>query len=274
MAFQILLTDKEQALRRLFLDVSDYIGTHSDCAKPVVRFTGGWVRDKLLGHESSDIDVAISSMSGYAFGAHVNQYIQIPKIQSAYGLDSVRGLSRISANPEKSKHLETATTKIFGLDVDLVNLRKEQYTGNSRNPKAELGTPEDDALRRDSTVNALFFNLSTSTVEDFTGRGLYDLRHQVIRTPVQSYQTFIDDPLRVLRCIRFASKLGYTIDSEAELAMASTVIRDALREKISRERIGVEIGKMLRGDPITADCQSSRLIKSVRTRSTGDTCVN
>ena len=83
----------------------------------------------------------------------------------------------------------------------------------------EFGTPEEDALRRDATVNALFYNINTEQIEDFTNQGFDDMAKRIIRTPLEPYQTFKDDPLRVLRLIRFASRLDYTIDSESLKAM-------------------------------------------------------
>ncbi|MCJ1477732.1 CCA tRNA nucleotidyltransferase, mitochondrial [Lambiella insularis] len=243
----ISLTPQEEILRQLLLDVSNYIGMQDGCVTPQLRFTGGWVRDKLLNVTSKDIDIGIDSMTGYKFGTMMKQYLDDPAIRIKYGEDVLGGLAKIEANPEKSKHLETVTTKILGLDIDLVNLRKETYVEESRNPAMEFGTPEEDALRRDSTVNALFYNLNTSEVEDLTHRGLQDMGLGVIRTPLPPYQTFRDDPLRVLRCIRFASRLGYSIDQEAEDSMSDQSIKDALRAKISRERIGIEIEKMLKG---------------------------
>lgn len=247
MATSIVLTDQESTLVRLLLDVSEYIEQSNGLGRPDLRFTGGWVRDKLLGLSSKDIDVGISTMTGYKFGTLMKEYLEQPEAQGKYRQGILGGLAKIEANPEKSKHLETVTTKILGLEVDLVNLRKETYVEDSRNPAMEFGSPRDDALRRDATVNALFYNLTTSEVEDFTGRGLQDMKLKIIRTPLSPYQTFKDDPLRVLRCIRFASKLGYQIESEAERSMSDGDIKDALRAKISRERIGVEIEKMLRG---------------------------
>ena len=277
------LTPVEDTLKRLLLDVADYIDhTHSSSSevtsvKPpkeledeniVLRFTGGWIRDKLLGVGSHDIDVAINKMTGYQFGLRLKEYLEIPGNAEKYGLEGVAttdkanqkagttksktvgGLHKIEANPEKSKHLETVTTKILGLDIDLVNLRKETYTDESRNPQMEFGAPEEDALRRDATVNAMFYNLNTSQIEDFTGLGRSDLQKKIMRTPLDPYQTFRDDPLRVLRLIRFASRLGYTIDSDALVAMKNVEIKDALRRKISRERVGTEVEKMLKGaDP-------------------------
>lgn len=244
----IHLTDTEATLRQLLLDVSNYIAANG-WQKPDLRFTGGWVRDKLLGYTSKDIDISISSMTGYKFGSLMKDFLESSADNNTkYGRDILGSLAKIEANPEKSKHLETVTTKILGLEIDLVNLRKETYVEDSRNPIMEFGSPEEDASRRDSTVNALFFNLQTSEIEDFTGRGLQDMELKLLKTPLSPYQTFKDDPLRVLRTIRFASRLVYRIDPADEHAMGEESIREALRLKISRERVGVEIVKMLQGE--------------------------
>ena len=247
---QITLTEQESTLRRLLLDVSDYIGSKNGRSKPNLRFTGGWVRDKLLGISSIDIDIGIDNLTGEDFGNLMKEYLKSPKSNTKYGPGMLGSLAKILANPEKSKHLETIRTRILGLDIDLVNLRKETYFEDSRTPNTmEFGTPEEDAFRRDATINALFYNLSSSEVEDLTARGLDDLERQVIKTPLEPLQTFRDDPLRVLRSIRFASRLGYRIAVEDEAAMSDASIKAALRNplKISRERVGVEIIKMLKG---------------------------
>ncbi|KAK0253258.1 hypothetical protein B0A54_11380 [Friedmanniomyces endolithicus] len=278
------LTPVEDTLRRLLLDVAKHIDESppsgdatsqvtlpADLAKQpiILRFTGGWVRDKLLDVPSHDIDVAINKMTGYQFGLRMKEYLEISGNPEKYGLEGVAtsdkqnlkagttdksktigGLHKIEANPEKSKHLETVTTRILGLDIDLVNLRKETYTEDSRNPQMEFGTPEEDAMRRDATVNAMFYNINTGEIEDFTGRGHDDMRGKIIRTPLEPYQTFKDDPLRVLRLIRFSSRLDYRIDQKALKAMRNADIQDALHRKISRERVGVEMEKALHGpDP-------------------------
>ena len=271
------LTENEANIRQLLLDTSDHIGTSKD-AKPLLRFAGGWVRDKLLGSASDDIDVAIDNMTGYDFGLAMKAFVSIPEVEAKYtslkkGKDIVGNLALIAANPDKSKHLATATVKIFDLDVDFVNLRRETYVADSRTPQMEFGTAEEDALRRDSTINALFYNIHTSEVEDFTGRGLVDMERKIIKTPLPPLQTFRDDPLRVLRHIRFASRLGFRIDLEDEQAMSDPSIKEefklritretngpgvekkvkgqsnkgATELKISRERVGVEVDKMLKG---------------------------
>jgi len=272
---QLELTEVESKLRQLLLDVAAYIdeapsnGNATAVQVPeqlakekiTLRWTGGWVRDKLLKVGSNDIDVAINKMTGEHFGLKMQEYLEIPGNAEKHGLiepnedltarDKTKkiapGLHKIEANPEKSKNLETATTKIMGIDLDLVNLRKETYNEVSRNPEMEFGTAEEDAMRRDATVNAMFFNLHTCQVEDFTGRGHDDMAAKIIRTPLEPYQTFKDDPLRVLRLIRFASRLDYTIEPETAKAMGNADIQEVLKIKISRERVGTELEKMLKG---------------------------
>lgn len=113
-----------------------------------------------------------------------------------------------------------------------------------------IGTPEEDALRRDITINTLFYNVHTRLVEDHTHLGLSDLSQKLIRTPLEPLQTFRDDPLRVLRSIRFASRFGYTLVDDVVAAIKNAEILDALRTRISRERVGIELEKMLKGpDP-------------------------
>jgi len=257
----IKLTEKESQLKELLLDVAKAIdeennktrnassGPGAAVADPVVlRWAGGWVRDKLLGTESVDIDTAINTMTGETFAVKLCELCQDPAVIAKHAISQsdIGNLHKIARNPDKSKHLETTTIKLFGYDVDFVNLRRETYTEDSRNPQMEFGTAEEDALRRDATVNALFYNLNTSQVEDFT-TGLEDMRKKLMRTPLDPFQTFTDDPLRVLRLVRFASRLQFSIDPDVEKVMGDERVLEALRVKISRERVGVEIEKMLKG---------------------------
>ncbi|KAJ2637130.1 CCA tRNA nucleotidyltransferase, mitochondrial, partial [Coemansia sp. RSA 1694] len=157
------LTATEQEICDLLVNVVETIhAKQPEQPKLVLRIAGGWVRDKLLGLESHDIDIAIDHMSGFDLAQHVNQHL------SEHGYP-VSTIAKISQNPERSKHLETATTSVLGLLVDFVNLRSETYNSDSRIPQIEFGTPADDALRRDITINALFYNIHTRQVEDFTG---------------------------------------------------------------------------------------------------------
>ncbi|KAI8974310.1 hypothetical protein BDB01DRAFT_844853 [Pilobolus umbonatus] len=180
-------------------------------------------------------------MMGYEFANYVNQYL------SSQGVP-VRTISKIDSNPEKSKHLETATTKLFGLEIDFCNLRTEVYDENSRIPSnVAFGSPREDAYRRDITINSLFYNVHTHTVEDFTKKGISDLEQGLIRTPLPPFETFKDDPLRVIRCVRFASRFQFDMVPELVQAAQSETIKHALLTKISRERIGIEFEKMIVG---------------------------
>lgn len=254
----IQLDPKEHQLKRLLLDVAEHIDKNDvvtkkaqefDDGKVVLRWAGGWVRDKILGRPSHDIDVAINCMTGEIFGNKLRDFCDVPENKRKHGLQDrdVGQLHKIEKNPDKSKQLETATVKIFGLDVDFVNLRTETYAEDSRNPQMEFGTAEEDARRRDATVNALFYNIHTDQVEDFVG-GLDDMQAKLIRTPMDPFQTFMDDPLRVLRLIRFASRLGFSIEPSVKKFMGNESVLQALRAKISRERVGVEVEKMLKGE--------------------------
>ncbi len=253
---QLTLTPAEKLFRQCLLECRKEMQGVPGMKGLELRWTGGWVRDKLLGVQSHDIDVALSTMTGMQFGQalqaylrdHGTKYEQEAKQQGFN--PEIKDIHKIAANPEKSKHLETITTRMFGIDVDFVNLRKEVYNDESRHPEMEFGSAEEDALRRDATVNALFYNLDTQTVEDFTKQGLEDMDNKIIRTPLEPYQTFKDDPLRVLRLIRFACRLGYTIEANSKEAMKDKSIHEALRIKISRERVGTEIHKIMAGpDP-------------------------
>lgn len=131
---------------------------------------------QLMGKESQDIDIALDDMYGEEFAKLINEKLH-PGGQQKYGV--------IKSNSEKSKHLETATLKIHGMMIDLVNLRSEKYTEESRVPTIDIGTPEEDAYRRDLTINSLFYNINKDLVEDFTNRGISDLKDGIIRTPLE-----------------------------------------------------------------------------------------
>ncbi|WVQ98759.1 hypothetical protein IAU59_005890 [Kwoniella sp. CBS 9459] len=208
------------------------------------RIAGGWVRDKLLSLPSSDLDVALSIPSGHAFAVQFVDYLKTKDIATG-------SVGRVAANPEQSKHLETGTTRILGLECDFVGLRSETYA-DSRIPQVRPGTPLEDASRRDLTINALFYNVHTREVEDFTQRGLSDLEKKIACTPLPPRQTFHDDPLRILRCVRFASRFDLTIDQQVMEAIKEEDVKAAISTKVSKERIGIEVTKMLHHNPMKA----------------------
>ncbi|KAJ6519339.1 hypothetical protein C8R45DRAFT_808031 [Mycena sanguinolenta] len=208
------------------------------------RIAGGWVRDKLLGLQSNDIDIALSDIMGDDFANHLSAFAQTKDVKTG-------PIAVINPNPEQSKHLQTARIPILGLELDLVNLRSEEYANNSRIPTAiAFGTPLQDALRRDLTINALFYNIHTREVEDCTEKGIEDLKSGIVRTPLPPRETFLDDPLRVLRSLRFATRYGFEVVPELAEAVKDPAIQDALVTKVKRERVGEEISKMMKGsDP-------------------------
>ncbi|OIR57894.1 MAG: tRNA nucleotidyltransferase/poly(A) polymerase [Amphiamblys sp. WSBS2006] len=203
------------------------------------RIAGGWVRDKLLNKSNKDIDIAIDTITGA-------ECINLLKTYSEEnGIEGVGGLFVARLNPEKSKNLETASLKLFGRSVDFVGLRKEKYTEHTRIPTVEEATPLEDALRRDITINALFYNINTGEVEDLIGKGLPDLRAERIRTTVPPMVTFMNDPLRILRVVRFGIRFGFQIDPEIKTAIQSVELRKAFLKKISRERVVAELEGMM-----------------------------
>ncbi|KAH7415438.1 hypothetical protein KP509_14G043600 [Ceratopteris richardii] len=245
--------------RKIFMENSIHISTLEekifDTLKAVLihfelktqlRVAGGWVRDKLLGKESHDIDIALEDMHGKSFCERVNEYLMSIN-------EETKHYCVIQSNPDQSKHLETARMKVFGVEIDFVNLRAENYAEESRIPTMKFGSAKEDAYRRDLTINSLFYNINTGLIEDFTGRGLSDLRNGVIATPLPPKTTFLDDPLRVLRAIRFAARFNYKIQEELKVAAMDVDVGTALEKKVSPERVGVEIDLMMTGaDPVRA----------------------
>ena len=156
-----------------------------------------------MGKESHDIDIALNDMFGEQF-AEIVRAKQKKNAEITGDKKEGKGYGVIKSNSDKSKHLETAVVKVNGIFIDLVNLRSEEYGEDSRFPEIKIGTPLEDALRRDLTINSMFYNINSKTIEDLTEQGISDLKNRVARTPLPPLKTFIDDPLRDLRVIRFA----------------------------------------------------------------------
>ncbi|CAA6669782.1 unnamed protein product [Spirodela intermedia] len=235
------LTEKEERIFQQLLGVVRHFQMETQ-----LRVAGGWVRDKLLGRECFDIDIALDNMLGREFCDKVNEYLSLTG-------EERRGVGVIQCNPDQSKHLETARMRIYDVWIDFVNLRSETYAENSRIPSMIFGTAEEDAYRRDLTINSLFYNINTNSVEDLTGRGIEDLRSGIINTPLPPMATFLDDPLRVLRAIRFGARFGFTLDDGVKNAAAHEDVKSAIANKVSRERIGHEVDLMISDkDPVKA----------------------
>ena len=198
----------------------------------VCRVAGGWVRDKLLGKESDDIDIALNDMKGSVLANLINEELYPGK--NKVGI--------IQQNVEKGKNLETATIKVCKTWIDFVNLRCEE--------KDKIGTPLSDAERRDLSINSLFYNINEQKVEDFTNKGINDLINGIIETPIEAEITFRDDPLRILRMLRFALKYKFRIGNNINnyIEKNTEEIINNFYINISRERIEKELFKMLHMD--------------------------
>eukprot|EP00804_Cyclotella_cryptica_P020631 CCRYP_003459-RA/>CCRYP_003459-RA protein AED:0.01 eAED:0.01 QI:558/1/1/1/1/1/2/463/796 len=203
--------------------------------------------DGLSATAPVDIDIALDDKLGREFADELNQWL------SDHGRET-HSVGVVLKNPEKSKHLETATMRINNYWIDFVNLRAEEYTSDSRIPDLmRIGTAEEDAFRRDLTINSLFYNINDGVVEDMTGRGLEDLKKGIVATPLPPLTTLLDDPLRVLRSVRFAARLRFGMDESLKEAAADSRVKLALEQKVSRERVGSEVDLMLKSrDPVGA----------------------
>jgi len=199
----------------------------------IFRVAGGWVRDKILGNENDDIDITIDNISG-------QEYLKI--LESQISPNEKNIIKIIKNSNEKSSHLQTATINLFGKDIDIVNLRKEVYKQNSRVPDISPGTPEEDAFRRDITINCLFYNINNNCIEDFTKQGLNDLKNGIINTPKDAKISFNEDPLRILRIIRFATRFKFKL---SENILNNLIITQEFKNILSIQRIEKEFSKML-----------------------------
>ena len=213
------------------------VGEEADKLGLECYVVGGWVRDLLLHRRSDDIDVVVVG-SGIALaeavakrlgrGAHLSVF-------KTYGTAQVKG-------KVKGERLKVKGSVEF--ELEFVGARRESYKHDSRNPIVEDGTLDDDLHRRDFTINAMAICLNKKRYGELLDLfdGIEDLEHCVIRTPLDPDITFSDDPLRMMRAIRFATQLGFNLDSETFDAVARNRERIHI---ITRERIADELNKIM-----------------------------
>ena len=194
-----------------------------------VYAVGGCVRDEIMGSEIKDIDLCVSLPSG---GIRFAKWLR----------DNGHTAKGVAVYPNYGTAM--LHLKAFpDVELEFVQTRKEKYIDHScRNPVTAFGTIEDDCMRRDLTINALYINLSTGEIVDITGQGVDDIKNHVIRTPNDPDVIYDDDPLRILRCIRFASRYGWEIERSTMEGMVRNVHR---LDIISKERVKDELDKML-----------------------------
>lgn len=184
---------------------------------------GGYVRDIFLKRPSKDIDIVVLG-NGIEFAELAGKHLK----------------SKVAV----FKNFGTAMLKFQDLEIEFVGARKESYRSDSRKPIVENGTIKDDQLRRDFTINALAISLNKENygqmVDPFDG--LIDLKNKLIRTPLEPELTFSDDPLRMMRGIRFASQLNFAIDESALKAIRKQKNRINI---VSKERITDELNKII-----------------------------
>ncbi len=188
---------------------------------------GGWVRDFLLKREypGKDIDIVVIG-SGTLAAKQVARFID-KRIKVA-----------------TFKNFGTAMFQIDDYQIEFVGARRESYDRDSRKPIVENGTLDDDQKRRDFTINAMAFSLDTDTFGEFLDpfNGINDLKNKIIRTPLDPAKTFSDDPLRMLRAIRFASQLDFSIDDITFEGIKNNAKRISI---VSKERIITELNKII-----------------------------
>ncbi|MDE7397769.1 MAG: CCA tRNA nucleotidyltransferase [Muribaculum sp.] len=210
---------------RLYQPVFHTVGATADSMGRECYVVGGYVRDLFLHRNSKDIDF-VTVGSGIEVATEV-----------------AKALGR-GAHCNVFRNFGTAQVKKGALELEFVGARRESYQRDSRKPIVEDGSLDDDLSRRDFTINAMAISVNASTfgnlIDPFDG--LSDLDAQIIRTPLDPDITFSDDPLRMMRAIRFATQLGFTIDDTT----FDAIVRKADRiEIISRERIADELMKIM-----------------------------
>ncbi|MBA4240466.1 MAG: tRNA nucleotidyltransferase [Sphingobacteriaceae bacterium] len=202
--------------------------TLADCANQLgvdAYVIGGFVRDIYLGRDSKDIDV-VTIGKGIELAELVHKQLGEEAHLSVF------------------KNFGTAQVKFNDLEIEFVGARRESYNRDSRKPIVEDGTLEDDQNRRDFTINALAIGLSKSNfgklLDPFNGVG--DIENKILRTPLEPEITYSDDPLRMMRAIRFSSQLGFTIEKESLDAISKNKERIKI---VSKERITDELNKII-----------------------------
>ncbi len=203
-----------------------------------VYIAGGAVRDEIMGKTSHDIDIVVAKKNG---GIELAEWLYRKlRLKHRPVTYPKFGTAMLSLDGVVHDGIE-----LDGVEIEMVQTRAEKYDPNSRKPETTYGTIEQDVERRDLTINSLLKDLTTGKILDLTGKGLQDIKDGTIRTPMDPNDTFDDDPLRILRAVRFTSRYDYSMTEEIMEAIANNAERLSI---ISKERIRDELSKILTGD--------------------------
>lgn len=242
------LVEITESEKKLFSLIKSGRDTYAPGIK--LRIAGGWIRDRLLGKVSDDIDIAVSGGNGNRVAEAIRRFdLGLTGGKQTGNPYSVSLEKTLPGEKERSAGLRVGALDILGTKIEFVPMRTESYDQNSRVPKIEAtDDPREDAKRRDLTINAIYYNIDTESIEDYSG-GVYDLRRGILRTPVDPVVTLKEDPLRALRVMRFLSKMsGFKISEDLREALSRPEIHEAYRAKVAPERARAEIEKMVIGD--------------------------
>ncbi len=211
-----MITPLQSPVFRIIGDIVDNMGVKA-------FVIGGYVRDYYLHRKSTDIDIVV-------IGSGIDVAVALGE--------------KIKSKVSVFKNFGTAMLNYKGMEIEFVGARKESYRADSRKPIVEDGTIEDDQNRRDFTINALAWSLNSDDFGELVDPfgGISDMESCTIKTPCDPDITFSDDPLRMIRAVRFAAQLGFDIETET----FDAIVRNAARiEIVSKERIVTELNKIL-----------------------------
>jgi poly(A) polymerase len=214
-----LLEDQQQ-----LYDLLISVGKIADNSGIATYLVGGFVRDLLLGKKNKDIDIVVVG-DGISFADKISEGLNVHPVV-------------------KYHEFGTAMIPLEGMELEIVSARKEVYQDDSRNPKVQFTDLNEDLKRRDFTINTMALSLNIESFGDFIDpfKGIKDLKSELIITPLDPKETFFEDPLRMLRAIRFAAQLGFEIDENTFSAIKTYADRINI---ISKERIRDEFSKIL-----------------------------
>lgn len=222
---KLIVTPDKTYPEALSHEIFSYISKAADELGVETYAVGGFVRDYFLERSTEDIDI----------------------VTVGNGIELAQKVSELLPHKPKVKIFKTygtAMLRAFNVEVEFVGARKESYTQDSRNPQVEPGSLEDDQNRRDFTINALAIQLNQAHFGKLQDpfNGLKDLAEGILRTPLQPDETYSDDPLRMMRAIRFATQLNFFIEKES----LDAITKNAKRLKIiTKERIVEELNKIM-----------------------------